>query len=310
MKKISIIGAGNIGGVLAYLASVRELGDIVLVDIKEGIAKAKALDICQSSSIYGFKCRIFGTANLKAIRNSDVIIVSAGVPRTPEIESREKLFDINKKIIQDVSEAIKEHSPNAFVIVITNPLDIMTYLTLKTTQFNKNKVVGMGGILDTGRFKAVIAKKLHMEYEDVNTIVIGGHDELMIPVISNTKIKDKPLKFYLNEEETDEAIKLTKNGGAEIVNLLGTSAYFAPASGAINIAEAYLKDEKRVLPCSTLLEGEYNANNICIGVPARIGKNGVEEILELNLSDKEKEELSKSVEKINVLIGKIWKWQI
>ena len=305
MKKISIIGAGNIGGVLAYLTSARELGDIVLIDIKEGIAKGKALDICQASSIYGFKCRIFGTSNFKAIRNSDVIIVSAGVPRTPDIESREKLLEINKKIITDVSENIKEHAPNAFVIIITNPLDIMTYLALKTTNFNKNKVVGMGGILDTGRFRSIIAKKTNTEYTDVNTIVIGGHDELMTPVISNTKIKDKNLSFYLNDEEIEQAIQLTKNGGAEIVNLLGTSAYFAPASGAINIAESYLKDEKRVLPCSVLLEGEYNQNNICLGVPVTIGKNGVEQIHELNLSEKEQEEFKVSAEKIQTLTSKI-----
>lgn len=305
MKKIAIIGAGNIGGVLAYLASVRGLGDIVLVDIKEGIAKAKALDICQSSSIYGFKCRIFGSANIKAIRNADVVIVSAGVPRTPDIESREKLFEINKNIIQDVSQNIKEHAPNAFVIIITNPLDVMTYLALKTTNFSKNKVVGMGGILDTGRFKAVIAKKLNIEYDDVNTIVIGGHDELMTPLVSNTKIKDKNISFYLNEEEIEEAIQLTKNGGKQIVDLLGTSAYFAPASGAINIAESFLKDEKRVLPCSCLLEGEYNQNNICIGVPVTIGKNGIEQIHELNLSDKEKEEFTKSAEKIQILTSKV-----
>ena len=305
MKKIAIIGAGNIGGVLAYLASVRGLGDIVLVDINEGTAKAKALDICQSSSIYGFKCRIFGTSNFSAIRNADIVIISAGVPRTPEIESREKLFDTNKKIIQDVSEKIKEHAPDSFVIVITNPLDAMTYLCLKTTRFPKNKVVGMGGILDTGRFKAIIAKKLHMEYDDVNTIVIGGHDELMIPVVSNTTIKGKKLSFYFDEKEIQEAIYLTKKRGAEIVNLLGTSAFFAPASGAINIAESYLKDEKRIMPCSVLLEGEYSQNNICIGVPVKIGKTGVEEIIELKLTGKEKEEFQKSSEKINLMIGKL-----
>lgn len=305
MAKISIIGAGNIGGVLAYLASVRELGDIVLVDIKEDIAKAKALDICQSSSIYGFKCRIFGTSNIKAIRNSDVVIVSAGIPRTPDIESREKLFEINKKIIQDISESIKEHSPNAFVIIITNPLDVMTYLTLKTTNFPKNKVVGMGAILDTGRFKAIIEKKLNMDYDDINAIVIGGHNELMVPVISNTKIKDKKLSYYLNKEEINKAVQLTKNSGKEIVSLLGTSAYFAPASGAINIAESYLKDEKRTLPCSCLLEGEYNQNNICIGVPATIGKNGIEKIHELELSEDEKEQFKASAEKITQLTSKV-----
>ena len=305
MKKIAIIGAGNIGGILAYLASVRGLGDIVLVDIKEGVAKGKALDICQSSSIYGFKCRIFGTANFQAIRNADVVIVSAGVPRTPDIESREKLFEINKNIIKDVSEQIKEHAPNAFVIIITNPLDVMTYLALKTTQFNKKKIVGMGGILDTGRFKSVIAKKLHLEYNDINTIIVGGHNELMVPIISNTTIKDRKLNFYLDEKETEECIQITKNSGKEIVNLLGTSAYFAPASGAINIAEAYLKDEKRVLPCSVLLEGEYSQSNICLGVPAKIGANGVEEIIQLNLSEKEQEQLKASAEKIQTLTSKI-----
>lgn len=305
MKKISIIGAGNIGGVLAYLASVRGLGDIVLVDIKEGIAKAKALDICQSSSIYGFKCRIFGTSNFSAIKNSDVVIVSAGVPRTPDIESREKLFEINKKIITDVSEQIKEHAPNSFVIIITNPLDVMTYLALKTMNFPKNRIVGMGGILDTGRFKSIIAKKLNIDYDDVNTIVIGGHDDLMVPVISNTTIKGKRINFYLKDDEINKAIQLTKKGGKQIVDLLGTSAYFAPASGAINIAESYLKDEKRILPCSVLLEGEYGLNNICIGVPVKIGKNGTEEIIELKLSEKEQEDFKVSSEKIKVMLSKI-----
>lgn len=302
MRKISIIGAGNIGGVLAYLASVRELGDIVLIDIKEGIAKAKALDICQASSVYGFKCRIFGSANMAAMRNADVVIVSAGVPRTPQIESREKLMEINKKIIEDVSVQIREHAPKAFVIVITNPLDVMTYLCLKTTFFPRNRVVGMGGILDTARLKAVIAKKLNVEYDDVNTIVIGGHDELMTPLISRTTVKGKKLNFYMTAEEIEEAVKLTKNGGAEIVNLMGTSAFFAPASGAINIAEAYLKDEKRVLPCCVMLEGEYGYKDICIGVPVKIGAHGAEQIIGLEMDEKEKSEFSKSAEKIKDLI--------
>jgi malate dehydrogenase len=305
MAKIAIIGAGNIGGVLAYLASVRELGEIVLVDIKEGLAKAKALDICQSSSVYGFKCRIFGTANFSAIRNSDVVIISAGVPRTPAIESREKLFEINKKIVEEVSQQIKEHAPNAFVIVITNPLDAMTYLALKTTCFPKHRIVGMGGILDTARLKAVIAKKIFVEYDDVNTIVIGGHDELMTPVLSQTTVKGKQLRFYMSEEEIKEAVQLTRNAGAEIVNLLGTSAYFGPASGAINIAESYLKNQKRVLPCSVLLEGEYGLKDICIGVPVKIGKEGIKEVVELNLTDEEKSNFLKSAEKIKDLICKI-----
>jgi len=304
MAKIALIGAGNIGGVLAYLTSVRQIGDIILIDKKPGLAKAKALDICQASSIYGFKCKIFGSENPAAMKNADVVIISAGIPRKPD-QKRDDLIKINKEIITEVSKNIKEYAPDSFVIIITNPLDAMVYLARKTTGFPRERVVGMAGILDSARLISFIAAELNAEKEDINTIVIGGHNDSMVPVISRTTVKGKPITELLSKEQIKEITERTKHAGAEIVDLMGTSAFFAPATGAINIAESYLKDEKRIFPCSVCLKGEYNLNDICIGVPVKIGKAGVEEIIQLDLTEQEKEEFNKSVQRVKDLIEKV-----
>ncbi|MBW2993621.1 malate dehydrogenase [Candidatus Woesearchaeota archaeon] len=304
MTKIALIGAGNIGGVLAYLSSVRELGDIILIDKKPGLAKAKALDICQASSIYGFKCRILGTENPKAMRNADVVVISAGVPRRPD-QKRDDLIQINKKIITEISQNIKEYAPNAFVIIITNPLDAMIYLAKKVTGFPRERIVGMAGILDSARLISFLAEGLGAEKTDINTIVIGGHNDSMVPVISRTTVKGKPVTEILSKESIRDLVERTKHAGAEIVDLMGTSAFFAPATGAINIAESYLKDEKRVFPCSVFLEGEYDLKDICIGVPVKIGKKGVEQIVQLDLTDEEKGEFNNSVQRVRELIEQV-----
>lgn len=304
MAKIALIGAGNIGGVLAYLTSVRQIGDIILIDKDPGLAKAKALDICQASSIYGFKCKILGSENPAAMQNADVVIVSAGIPRKTE-QKRDDLIKINKEIITEISKNIKEYAPDSFVIIITNPLDAMVYLARKITGFPRERVIGMAGILDSARLISFIASELKVEKEDINTIVIGGHNDSMVPVISKTTVKGKPVTELLSKEQIKEITEKTKNAGAEIVDLMGTSAFFAPASGAINIAESYLNDEKRTFPCSVCLKGEYNLNDICIGVPVKIGKAGVEEIIQLDLTEQEKEEFNKSVQRVKDLIEKI-----
>ena len=282
MKKIALVGAGNIGGILAFLVSVRELGDIILIDKNEGIAKGKALDICQASSIYGFKCSIFGTANPKAMQGADVVIISAGIPRR-QGQKREDTIAINSRIIKEVSANVKDYAPNAFVIIITNPLDAMVYLAKKTTGFPRERVVGMAGILDSARFRSFIAGELKIPANEVNTIVTGGHNDSMVPVVSKTTVKENPITALLPKERIREIIERTKQAGAEIVKLMGTSAFFAPATGAVNIAESYLKNEKRVFPCSVYLKGEYGLSDVCIGVPVRIGNRGVEEIVEIEL---------------------------
>ena len=309
-NKISLIGAGNIGGTLAHLAGLKELGDIVLLDINEGAAKGKALDIEQSSSVDLFDSNIIGTKNYEDIKDSDVIIVTAGIARKPGM-SRDDLIATNSKIIASVGENIKNYAPNAFVIVITNPLDAMVYLMQKATGFAKNKVVGMAGVLDSARFSLFLAREFNVSIEDVSAFVLGGHGDTMVPLIRYSTIAGIPIpdlvKMGWSTQKTiDQIIQRTRDGGAEIVKLLGNgSAFYAPAASAIAMANAYLKDKKQILPAAVYLDGQYGVNDLYIGVPAIFGKNGVEKIVEVELNKEEQEMFNDSVSAVKKLINSL-----
>ena len=280
-KKISLIGAGQIGGTLAHLIGLKELGDVVLFDIASGIAKGKALDIAQSSSVDGFDIKLIGTDQYDDIKSSDVIIITAGVPRKPGM-SRDDLLEINLKIIKQVSEGIKKHAPNAFVICITNPLDVIVMAFQKYSELPTNKVVGMAGVLDTSRFKLFLSLELKVPVKQIEALVMGGHGDTMVPLPRYTKVSEKSLETLISEgkiskEKLDQIVQRTRDGGAEIIKFLKTgSAYYAPAASGIEMAESYLKDQKKLLPCAAYLNGEYGVKNLYAGVPAIIGGKGVE----------------------------------
>ena len=305
-KKISLIGAGQIGGTLAHLIGLKELGDVVLFDIASGIAKGKALDIAQSSSVDGFDIKLIGTDQYDDIKSSDVIIITAGVPRKPGM-SRDDLLEINLKIIKQVSEGIKKHAPNAFVICITNPLDVIVMAFQKYSELPTNKVVGMAGVLDTSRFKLFLSLELKVPVKQIEALVMGGHGDTMVPLPRYTKVSGKSLETLISEgkiskEKLDQIVQRTRDGGAEIIKFLKTgSAYYAPAASGVEMAESYLKDQKKLLPCAAYLNGEYGVKNLYAGVPVIIGSNGVEKIEELKLNDKEKEQFKKSIDAVNNL---------
>ena len=294
-KKISLIGAGQIGGTLAHLISIKELADVVLFDVAENLAKGKALDIAQSTSVDGFNVNLMGTSNYEDTKNSDVIIITAGVPRKPGM-TRDDLLGINLKIIKEVSEGIKKTSPNAFVICITNPLDVIVMALQKYSGFPKNKVVGMAGILDSSRFKYFLSQELKVPVKSINSLVLGGHGDTMVPMPNYTKVNNQPLKELIKKEKLDLIIERTRKGGAEIIKFLKKgSAYYAPAAAAVEMAESFLKDLKKNLPCAAYLNGEYGFKNLYAGVPVIIGKNGVEKVIEIELSNEEKKQFELSV---------------
>ena len=305
-KKISLIGAGQIGGTLAHLIGLKELGNIVLFDVVSGIAKGKALDIAQSSSVNGFDVKLIGTDQYDDIKSSDVIIITAGVPRKPGM-SRDDLLEINLKIIKQVSEGIKKHAPNAFVICITNPLDVIVMAFQKYSELPTNKVVGMAGVLDTSRFKLFLSLELKVPVKQIEALVMGGHGDTMVPLPRYTKVSEKSLETLVSEgkiskEKLNQIIQRTRDGGAEIIKFLKTgSAYYAPAASGIEMAESYLKDQKKLLPCAAYLNGEYGVKNLYAGVPVIIGSNGVEKIEELSLNNEEKEQFKKSIDAVHNL---------
>ena len=307
MSKISLIGAGQIGGTLAHLIGLKELVDeVVLFDVASGIAKGKALDIAQSSSVDGFNVKLSGTDNYEDIKNSDVIIVTAGVPRKPGM-SRDDLLGINLKIIKQVAEGIKQHASNAFVICITNPLDVMVMAFQKFSGLSPNKVVGMAGILDTSRFKLFLSLELNVPVSEIEAMVMGGHGDTMVPLPRFTKVSGKPLLDLVEEgkiskEKLESINQRTRDGGAEIVKFLEKgSAFYAPAASGVQMAEAYLKDGKKMLPCAANLNGEYGFTNIYAGVPVIVGKGGVEKIEEIELDENEKSEFNNSVDAVKKL---------
>jgi len=307
MTKISLIGAGQIGGTLAHLIGTKELVDeVVLFDVASGIAKGKALDIAQSSSVDGFNVKFSGTDDYKDIRDSDVIIITAGVPRKPGM-SRDDLLGINLKIIKQVAEGIKQNAPNAFVICITNPLDVMVMAFQKFSGLPSNKVVGMAGILDSSRFKLFLSLELNVAVKDIEAMVMGGHGDTMVPMPRFTKVSGRPLLDLVKEgkitqERLEEINQRTRDGGAEIVKFLGNgSAFYAPAASGVQMAEAYLNDQKKLLPCAVQLNGEYSVSNVYAGVPVIIGKGGVEKIEEVSLDNNEKKEFIHSIDAVKAL---------
>ena len=305
-KKISLIGAGQIGGTLAHLIALKELGDVILFDVAEGIAKGKALDIAQSSSVDGFDVSITGTSNYQDTKNSDVIIITAGVPRKPGM-TRDDLLGINLKIIKQVAEGIKNTSPNAFVICITNPLDVIVMALQKYSGLPKNMVVGMAGILDTSRFKYFLSQELKVPVKRIESLVLGGHGDTMVSMLNHTTVEGKPILDLVKEKKIkktslDSIVERTKKGGAEIVKLLEKgSAFYAPAASGVEMAASYLKDLKKQLPCAAYLSGEYGVKQLYAGVPAIIGKNGIEKIIEINLSEVEKKDFDHSISAVQEL---------
>ncbi len=309
-KKIALIGAGQIGGTLAHLAGLKELGDVVLFDIAEGLPQGKALDISQSSAVEGFDASIKGTNDYKDIEGADVVIVTAGIPRKPGM-SRDDLISVNTGIIKTVAENLKKYAPNAFVIVITNPLDAMVWVMQQLTGFKPNKVVGMAGVLDSARFSHFLADELGVSIQDITTFVLGGHGDTMVPVthystVAGIALPEIVKMGLLSQEKLDQIVQRTRDGGAEIVGLLKTgSAFYAPAASAIAMAESYLKDKKRILPCAAYLNGEYGMKDLYVGVPTVIGKNGVEKILEISMTAETKSMFDKSANAVKELIGSI-----
>ena len=306
-KKIGLIGGGQIGGNLALLAVQKNLGDVVLFDIPaaEGLVKGKALDINQLSAVDGYDCRVTGSTDWKDVAGSDVVIITAGVPRKPGM-SREDLLDINLKIMRDVAANIKQHAPNAFVINVANPLDAMVYALYKIAGLPKNMVVGMAGVLDTSRFKCFVAEALNCSIRDVEALVLGGHGDDMVPLVRHSTVGGVPLTELLPKDKLEAIVKRTREGGAELVALYKTgSAYFAPASSSIAMAESFLLDRKRMLPGAALLEGQYGINGYFFGAPLQIGAGGVEKVVTVQLDDAEKALLEKSFQSVKKTVDSV-----
>ena len=306
-NKIALIGSGQIGGTLAHLVGLKELGDIVLFDIADGIPQGKALDIAESSPISTFDTNIIGTSSYEDIKDSDVCIVTAGVPRKPGM-SRDDLLSINLRVMKSVGDGIKKYAPNSFVICITNPLDAMVWALQKYSGLSPENVVGMAGVLDSGRFAYFLAEEFNVSVKDVQTFVLGGHGDTMVPLVRYSTVGGIPIPDLVkmgwsSQKKIDQIVQRTRDGGAEIVALLKTgSAFYAPAASAINMADSYLRDQKRIIPCAANLSGEYGFKDIYVGVPTIIGNKGVEKIIEINLNEIEKLNFSKSVESVKNLI--------
>tara|TARA_B100000131_G_C18010903_1_gene570455 strand:- start:15 stop:974 length:960 start_codon:yes stop_codon:yes gene_type:complete len=306
-NKIALIGSGQIGGTLAHLVGLKELGDIVLFDIADGIPQGKALDIAESSPISTFDTNIIGTSSYEDIKDSDVCIVTAGVPRKPGM-SRDDLLSINLRVMKSVGDGIKKYAPNSFVICITNPLDAMVWALQKYSGLSPENVVGMAGVLDSGRFAYFLAEEFNVSVKDVQTFVLGGHGDTMVPLVRYSTVGGIPIPDLVkmgwsSQKKIDQIVQRTRDGGAEIVALLKTgSAFYAPAASAINMAESYLRDQKRIIPCAANLSGEYGFKDIYVGVPTIIGNKGVEKIIEINLNEIEKLNFSKSIESVKNLI--------
>ena len=307
-KKIGLIGAGNIGGELARLCANAQLGDVVLFDIpaKESFAKGKALDLEQNSAILGYDSRVTGTSKWEDMAGADVLIVTAGIPRKPG-QSRDDLVATNLPIIRDVANNAKKHCPNAFVIVISNPLDAMVYEYKRVTGCDKGMVAGMAGVLDSARFELFLAREAGVSIKDVRAMVLGGHGDDMVPVLSMTTINGVPASTLIAKDKIQSIIERTRKGGGEIVTLMGTSAYYAPASAAVAMAEAFLLDQKRLLPCAAFLDGEYGYKDLFMGVPCIVGGKGVEKIVEIPLTEEEKGMLTKSAASVQGIVDVVKK---
>jgi malate dehydrogenase len=301
--KITIVGAGNVGATAAHWAAAKELGDVVLVDVVEGVPQGKALDLFEASPVERFDSRIVGTNGYDETAGSDIVIITAGLARKPGM-SRDDLLHKNTEIVKGVTEQVARRSPEAVIIVVSNPLDAMTYVAHKVSGFPKQRVVGMAGVLDSARMRSFIAMELDVSVEDVTAFVLGGHGDTMVPLPRYSTVAGIPLPALLSKERIDAIVKRTANGGAEIVNLLKTgSAFYAPSAAAVEMAEAILRDKKRILPCAALLEGEYGVKGYFVGVPVKLGAGGVEKVIEIELLPEEKAALQKSVDAVRELVG-------
>ncbi len=305
-KKITLVGAGNIGGTLAHLIALKQLGDITLIDIAKGVPQGKALDLSQSSAVELFDIKIDGSNNYSSLKNSDVVIITAGLPRMPGM-SRDDLIETNTKIISTIGQAINKYCRKAFIICITNPLDAMVSILQSSSKVSKNMCVGMAGILDSSRLKFFLSKELNVSIKNIETFVLGGHGDTMVPLVRYTTISGVPIQEFvkkklINQKKLNSILKRTQNGGGEINKLLKKgSAFYAPASSAVQMAESFLKDKKMILPCAAYLNGEYGIKNLYVGVPVIIGKKGVEKVIELKLTDIEKRKFKKSTDSVRKL---------
>lgn len=298
MPKLSVVGAGNVGASVALYLAEAELGDVTLVDILEGVARGKALDLLQAGPIRGYDSMIEGSGDMRAIAGSDLVIVTAGLPRKPGM-SRLDLLKANADIVRGVAQAIRDHAPKAFVIMITNPLDVMAYLTYRITGFPRERVVGMAGVLDSTRFRTFLAMEIGVSVEDIQAMVLGGHGDTMVPLVRYSTVSGIPVEKLVAKERLEQIVQRTRDGGAEIVKLLQTgSAFYAPASSAVQMAESILKDKKRLLPIAAYLTGEYGFKDLYLGVPAILGSRGLEKIVELELTADERAALAKSAEEV------------
>ena len=308
-KKISVIGAGFVGSTCAHWAAAKELGDVVLLDVNDGAAKGKALDLYEASPVELFDSRIVGTSDYKDTAGSDVVIITAGLPRKPGM-SRDDLLATNAKIMKEVCQGVREYSPNSIVIVVSNPLDAMAFVAKKTLGFPRERVLGMAGVLDGARMKTFISEELKVSVKDVNAFVLGGHGDTMVPMPRHCSVGGVPLTEILDKAKIDKIVERTRTGGAEIVGLLKTgSAYYAPAASAVQMAEAILKDQKRILPCAVELTGEYGVKNLFIGVLCKLGGNGMESVIELKLNEEERKGLDHSINAVRELVAALDKIQ-
>ncbi len=301
--KITVVGSGFVGATTAHYLAMHELGDIVMIDIQEGIPQGKALDMFEATPVTGWDVSVKGTNSYEDTANSDIVVVTAGLPRKPGM-TRDDLLKINAGIVGTVSEQIKKFSPNAIVIVVTNPLDAMVYVAWQKTGFSPERVIGMAGVLDTARMRSFIAEELKVSVEDVSALVMGGHGDTMVPLQRYTTVGGIPLEQLLPKEKIDAIVERTRNGGIEIVNLLKTgSAFYAPAASVVSMVESILKDKKRVMPCAAYLNGEYGVKGLFIGVPAVLGRKGVERVLEVKFNDEESTAFNKTVEHVKELMA-------
>ncbi len=304
-NKITIVGAGFVGATAAHWAAIKELGDICLIDIIEGMPQGKALDLAEAAPVEGYNCEIIGTNNYEDTKNSDIVIITAGLPRKPGM-SRDDLLEKNTAIVKAVTEQIAKYSPDAVLIIVSNPLDAMVYVAHKVSGFPTNKVIGMAGVLDAARFRTFIAMELDVSVEDVNAFVLGGHGDSMVPLPRYSTVAGIPLPDLLPPEKIEALVDRTRKGGGEIVSLLKTgSAFFAPSASVIAMAESILKDQKRIFPCAAYCDKEYGVGGYFVGVPVKLGGNGVEQVIEIKLTTEEKEAFDKSVEAVRQLVKKI-----
>ena len=301
-KKITVVGAGNVGATCAQRLAERDYADVVLVDIVEGLPQGKALDLNQSGPVVGYEAQVVGTNGYEETAGSDIVVITSGSPRKPGM-SRDDLLEINKSIVGDVSQQVKERSPDAIVIVVTNPLDAMCHVAFDTTQFPRQRVIGMAGVLDSARFRTFLAWELGVSVRDVTGFVLGGHGDTMVPVVSYTNVAGIPIRQQIDDKRLEEIVQRTRDGGAEVGKLLQKgSAFYAPSAGVAEMVDSIVLDQKRVLPCAALCQGEYGIDDLFVGVPVMLGRDGIEKIVEIELNDDEKEQLKSSANAVQELV--------